>query len=159
MPFRYKVLPEHRLLFGVFHGTLTPDEYLNGIEELSRNQAFEPDYDRLGILHDDLDLSLFGLKELHAIRDRMSTAYYGNHRPDHTEKRSYRIALVSKPSINETMLKLYAATLASSLVPTVSMKIFPKLDKALGWLERDELAAQFAEPDWVAFMAFDARSG
>lgn len=159
MPFRYKVLPEHRLLFGVFHGTLTPDEYLNGVEELSRNPAFEPDYDRLGILHDDLDLSQFSLKEMRAIRDRMRTAFYGGHPPDEAAKRSYRIAVVSKPSINETMLKLYAATLTSSLLSTVSVKVFPELDKALAWLDRIELAQQFATPEWVEFMALDTRSG
>lgn len=159
MPFRYKVLPEHRLLFGVFHGTLTPDEYLNGIEELSRNPAFEPDYDRLGILHDDLDLSRFGLKEMRAIRDRMSAAYYDGHPPEDKAKQSYRIAVVSKPSINETMLKLYAATLTSSLFSTVSVKVFPTLDKALAWLERDALSAKFAMPDWDKFMALDTHSG
>lgn len=149
MPLKYKVLAEQRLLVGVFSGTLTPDEYMNGIDELSRNPAFSPDYDRLGFLQDDLDLSLFGLRELRAIKDRMSAAYYGGHPPTGDNVSSYRIAVVSRPSINETMLKLYAATLTSSLLSTVSMKIFPTAENALRWLARAELLDQFRPPEWI----------
>lgn len=152
MPLKYKVLPEYRLLFGVFYGTLTPDEYIGGIEELGQNSAFEPDYDRLGILHSDLDLSQFGLRELREIRDRMAAVYYGGRPPSGNGHSSYRIAVVTNPSINDTMLKLYTATLASTLLSKVSMKMFTNLDDALGWLGHDGLIGDFQSPDWIDFM-------
>ncbi|MBO6518709.1 MAG: hypothetical protein JJ900_11785 [Rhodospirillales bacterium] len=152
MPLKYKVLPEQRLLVGVFHGTLPPDEYMGGIDELGQNPAFEPNFDRLGILHNDLDLSMFGLKEFRAIRDRMAQTYYGGKPPQDKGKSSYRIAAVSIPSINDTMLKLYTATLATSLLSKVSMKIFPELGSALRWLGHDNLIEDFQSRDWIDFM-------
>lgn len=152
MPFRYKVLPEHRLLFGVFYGTLTAAEYMDGVDELSRDPAFEPDYDRLGIFLDGLDLSRIGLEEIRAVKERMVARYYDGTVP---ESLSYRIAVVSKPSVNETTLKLYAATLTASLLSDISVKVLPDLGKALGWLGRENLVGEFRKPAWIDFMAVE----
>lgn len=152
MPLRYQLLPEHRLLFGIFYGTLTPEEYLRGIDELSQNPAFAPDFDRLGVYHDSLDLSLFSMDDILAIKEHMIEAYYDDANPATSATSSYRIAVVSKPSINEAMLKLYAATLTSDKLPTVSVETFARLDQALRWLGHDALIEEFQKPQWVEFL-------
>jgi len=155
MPYKYQVLSDHRLLFGIFYGTLTPDEFMSGIDELSRNPAFKPHFDRLGIFHDTLDLSLFKMDDIVAIKERMVGAYYGGTLPAPSEDSSYRIAVVSKPSINEAMLKLYGATLASKMLSTVSVDTFQSLDGALRWLARDDLIEEFRKPQWIEFLTVD----
>jgi len=152
MPLRYQILPEHRLLFGIFYGTLTPEEYLRSIDELSHNPAFEPDFDRLGIYHDSLNLSHFKMDDILAIKERMIDAYYADANPTTSATSSYRIAVISKPSVNQAMLKLYAATLTSDKLPTVSMDTFASMDEALRWLGHDTLIEEFQKPQWTEFL-------
>lgn len=152
MPLRYKVLPEQRLLLGVFQGMLTPEEYLNGIDELAHNPDFLPDYDRLAILSDDLDLSNFSMDDILTIKDRMIAAYYHGAVPEKSATSSYRIAVVSAPSINEAMLKLYAATLTAAMLSNITTQTFLSLGEALDWLGHANLAETFKHPDWADFI-------
>lgn len=156
MPYKYKLLADHRLVFGVFYGVLTPEEYLGGVNELSHNPAFEPNYDRLGFCHKTLDLSLFHVNSIMAIKDRMIEAYYGGVAPDASEAPSYRIAVVSERSINETMLKLYGATLAAAMQTDISVRTFLGLDDALGWLDRDALLEELRKPEWIEFLTIES---
>ena len=155
MPIKYRVLSDHKLLFGIFSGVLTPAEYMQGIEELSVNPEFKSNFDRLGILHHSLDLSHFAFEDITKIRDKMLSAYYDGIPPSGTDHSLYRLAAVLDSPMHQMMLKLYGATLSRDMPLPITVKSFPSLNDALIWLERSDLIAEMQKDDWQAFMTPD----
>lgn len=155
MPMKYKVLPEHKLLFGVFFGALTAGQFVKGIEDISVNPDFRPDFDRLAIHHPTLDLSCISFDDIVGFRDTMIRAYYNGRPPAATDLPMYRIAVVSRVPMNQKMARLYGATLNTGMPSPIAIEIFQTLEDALSWLGRDGLVATFRKADWQAFMTPD----
>ena len=153
MPIKYRVLPEHELLIGIFSGIVTPTEYMNGVGELSQNPDFRPDFDRLGIHHRSLDLSQFAFSDIIGIRDKMLSAYYKGAPPPATDRPLYRLAVVSDKPINQKMVRLYGATLNTGMPSPIAIETFQTLNAALTWLGREDLIAEFQKADWPSFIA------
>ena len=151
MPIRYSVLKNHRLLVGHFRGALSVADYLAGIEDVAQNPDFQPDFDRLAVLHDSLDLSGFSLAEIFTIKQKLADAYFDGVIPGPAEKHLYRIAAVSGPTVNRAIFNMYNAVLDKDTPWLADAKLFDDLAAALEWLGLGDADPDLFDENNMAF--------
>ena len=107
--------------------------------DLSSNPDFVWSHDRIIFLRSNTDFSSMSLEIFRSVKDAMTKVFLKDLELNPLELPAYRVAVVSRPSINQIMMQLFGAIWESDPNPIVAVERFELISDALVWLGRETI--------------------
>lgn len=155
MPISLRILSASQLVVASLSERVTESDAVAAVRQLAADPAFKFDMDRLVFLHTDLDMSETMLADMFSIKKEIIQQYFGGNAPPENGPPIYKMAIVTKPSSNELMFRLFQAVMKTNKPAIAAIQTFHSPDKALHWLDRSNMPQDVIAPELGAFLSMD----